>query len=74
MTHRNYTDKQQIEEFDGDWDDIVSPEEYEEILDRKRFNQSMGKPAWDGIRLKKDWFVLMYRKQAKTCLKHIKND
>ena len=42
MTHRNYTDKQQIEEFDGDWDDLiggVSPEEYEEILDRKRFNQ-----------------------------------
>ena len=56
MTHRNYTDKQQIEEFDGDWDDLiggVSPEEYEEILDRKRFNQSMGKPAWDGIQIKR---------------------
>ena len=53
MTHRNYTDKQQIEEFDGDWDDIVSPEEYQEILDRKRFNQSMGKSAWDDIQIKR---------------------
>ncbi len=53
MTHRNYTDKQQIEEFDGDWDDLVLPEEYLEILDRKRFNQSMGKPAWDGIQIKR---------------------
>lgn len=25
---------------DGDWDDIVSPDDYEEILDRKRFEQS----------------------------------
>ena len=53
MTHRNYTDKQQIEEFDDDWDDLVLPEEYLEILDRKRFNQSMGKPAWDGIQIKR---------------------
>ena len=53
MTHRNYTDKQQVEEFDGDWDDLVLPEEYLEILDRKRFNQSMGKPAWDGIQIKR---------------------
>ena len=45
MTHRNYTDKQQIEEFDGDWDDLISPDEYQDVLDRKRFNQSMGKPA-----------------------------
>ena len=50
MTHYNYTDKQQVEE--GDWDDIVSPDEYEEILERKRFNQSMGKPAWTGIQIK----------------------
>jgi len=53
MTHRNYTDKQQVEEFDGDWDDLVLPDEYQEILDRKRFNQSMGKPAWDGIQIKR---------------------
>ena len=52
-THRNYTDKQQIEEFDGDWDDLISPEEYQDVLDRKRFNQSMGKPAWDGIQIKR---------------------
>ena len=60
MTHRNYTDKQQVEEFDGDWDDLVSPEEYQEILDRKRFNQSMGKPAWDGIQIKRkdQWDLL----------------
>ena len=25
---------------DGDWDDIVSPDDYEEILDRKRFASS----------------------------------
>lgn len=31
---------------DGDWDDIVSPDEYEEMLERKRFNQSQGYPAW----------------------------
>ena len=53
MTHRNYTDKQQIEEFDGDWDDLISPEEYQDVLDRKRYNQSMGKPAWDGIQIKR---------------------
>lgn len=34
---------------DGDWDDIISPDDYEEILDRKRFNQSMGYNAWRGI-------------------------
>ena len=53
MTHRNYTDKQQIEEFEGDWDDLISPEEYQDVLDQKRYNQSMGKPAWDGIQIKR---------------------
>ena len=28
MIHRNYTDKQQVEEFNGDWDDLISPDEY----------------------------------------------
>lgn len=31
---------------DGDWDDIVSPEDYELLLEMKRFNQSQGYPAW----------------------------
>ena len=35
---------------DGDWDDCLSPDEYEEVLDRKRFNQSMGRNAWHNIR------------------------
>ena len=35
---------------DGDWDDCLSPDEYEEVLDRKRFNQSMGRNAWYNIR------------------------
>jgi len=26
--------------YDSDWDDIVSPDDYEEILDRKRFERS----------------------------------
>ena len=38
---------------DGDWDDCLSPDEYEEVLERKRFNQSMGRPAWDGIQIKR---------------------
>jgi hypothetical protein len=35
---------------DGDWDDCLSPDEYEDILDQKRFNQSMGRNAWHNIR------------------------
>ena len=35
---------------DGDWDDCLSPDEYEEVLERKRFNQSMGRPAWTNVR------------------------
>ena len=42
-THRS-------ENYDGDWDDILSPDEYEDILDQKRFNQSMGQPAWHNVR------------------------
>jgi hypothetical protein len=38
------------EMYEGDWDDILSPDEYEDILDQKRFNQSMGQPAWHNIR------------------------
>ena len=36
--------------YDGDWDDLLRPDEYEDILDQKRFNQSMGRPAWYNIR------------------------
>ena len=50
-THTSYTDRYSAEEmYDGDWDDILSPDEYEDILDQKRFNQSMGQPAWHNIR------------------------
>ncbi len=50
-THTSYTDMYSIDEmYEGDWDDILSPDEYEDILDQKRFNQSMGQPAWHNIR------------------------
>ncbi len=50
-THTSYTDMYSADEmYDGDWDDILSPDEYEDILDQKRFNQSMGQPAWHNIR------------------------
>ena len=50
-THTSYTHRQSAEEmYDGDWDDCLSPDEYEEVLDRKRFNQSMGRNAWHNVR------------------------
>ena len=50
-THTSYTDMYSADEmYEGDWDDILSPDEYEDILDQKRFNQSMGQPAWYNIR------------------------
>ncbi len=50
-THTSYTDMYSADEmYEGDWDDILSPDEYEDILDQKRFNQSMGQPAWHNIR------------------------
>ena len=50
-THTSYTDMYSVDEmYEGDWDDILSPDEYEDILDQKRFNQSMGQPAWHNIR------------------------
>ena len=50
-THTSYTHRQSAEEmYDGDWDDLLRPDEYEDILDQKRFNQSMGRPAWYNIR------------------------
>ena len=50
-THTSYTDMYSADEnYDGDWDDILSPDEYEDILDQKLFNQSMGQPAWHNIR------------------------
>ena len=36
--------------YDGDWDDLLRPDEYEDILDQKRFNQSMGCNAWHNVR------------------------
>ena len=58
-THTSYTDMYSADENyatdqgligEGNWDDILSPDEYEDILDQKRFNQSMGQPAWHNIR------------------------
>ena len=34
------------DEQDGDWDDIISPDDYDTILDMKRYNKSMGNSAW----------------------------
>ena len=46
-THTSYTDRYSADEmYDGDWDDLLRPDEYEDILDQKRFNQSMGQSAW----------------------------
>ena len=56
-THRS-------ENYDGDWDDLLRPDEYEEVLDRKRFNQSMGRNAWHNIRTN----------THKKGQKHLKND
>lgn len=33
------------EDCEGDWDDILSPDAYDEWLDRKRFEQSNRWPA-----------------------------
>ena len=50
-TSHTYTDMYSAEEmYSGDWDDSLRPDEYEDILDQKRFNQSMGRPAWHNIR------------------------
>ena len=41
--HTSYTDRYSVEEaYDGDWDDIMSPDAYEEYIDRKRFAKSNG--------------------------------
>ena len=44
MNHYDITNR--YDEQDGDWDDIVSPDDYEMILEMKRFNRSQGYPAW----------------------------
>ena len=50
-THRSYTDRYSADEnYDGDWDDLLRPDEYEDILDQKRFNQSMRRNAWHNVR------------------------
>jgi hypothetical protein len=41
--HTSYTDRYSVEEaYDGDWDDIMSPDDYEEYLERKQFAKSNG--------------------------------
>ena len=30
----------------GCWEDYLSPDEYEDVLDRKRYEQSMRRTAW----------------------------
>ena len=48
-THTSYTDRYSADEaFDGDWDDIISPDAYDDYIDRKRFAKSNGYayPAW----------------------------
>ena len=34
------------ENSDGCWEDYLSPDEYEDVLDRKRYEQSMRRTAW----------------------------
>ena len=41
---------------DGDWDDMLSPDDYEDLLDRKRFNKSQGNYAWHNISIQNDYF------------------
>jgi len=31
---------------DGDWDDIISPDDYDAILERKQYWRSMASYAW----------------------------
>ena len=41
--HTSYTDRYSVEEaYDRDWDDIMSPDDYEEYLERKQFAKSNG--------------------------------
>ena len=42
---------------DGDWDDMLSPDDYEDVLDRKRFNKSQGNYAWHNINIQKDYAI-----------------
>ena len=50
-TSHTYTDMYSAEEmYSGDWDDLLRPDEYEDILDQKRFNKSMGRNAWHNVR------------------------
>ena len=42
---------------DGDWDDMLSPDDYEDLLDRKRFNQSQGNYAWHNINIQRDYDI-----------------
>ena len=42
-THTSYTHRQSADEmYDGDWDDLLRPDEYEDILDQKRFQSING--------------------------------
>jgi hypothetical protein len=43
MMHSSYTDRYSSDEhFDGDWDDIVSPNEYNDYIDRVQYAKSNG--------------------------------
>jgi len=49
MIHTSFTDRYSAEEeYDGDWDDLMSPDDYLDYLDRKLFAKSNGQqyPAW----------------------------
>ena len=41
--HTSYTDRYSADEaYDGDWDDIMSPDEYEDYIDRVQYAKSQG--------------------------------
>ena len=47
--HTSYTDRYSVDEaYDGDWDDIMSPDEYEDYIDRVQYAKSQGlkRPAY----------------------------
>ena len=58
MNHYDITNR--YDEQDGDWDDIVSPDDYEMILEMKRFNRSQGYPAWTRSRTTDYWIMTRY--------------
>ena len=42
LTPRSYQiARKYSEQTDGDWDDIMSPDDYEDYIDRRRYERSM---------------------------------